>query len=441
MTRLRRIAPLYLRTVARREWQLALLALVGLAPGVAALLAWLNIAVHVRAQGTGQVLSGWLLPGWLLDLLGAPGVLTGAGMVTLLIGCLGLTNAYLASLERRAPELILLQNFGLPYPSLLLLLTCEALATGLLGSGAGILFGWGLSRISWPAAAAYFGLSGTHSLATSTLLTALLTGLGATVLFMHTAVRLTKLTKRQSADNGAQHNRRSTLLGALYAGLLTWGVGFAMLPMMAAFILGLLAELFAILLTLGGWLLTRLYQRLPRSPVWPLWSLAIQGLAHHPNQTAGMTLALTTGAYAVGMAALSWLASEGQARFPFWVAGLVLVAGATLVFTVAALAVWERRKTVGLLLALGAHRRQGYQLILLEYTIVALGGGTLGALMALASWSIAGQPGNSWAVLGLLLVDLLGALLAAWIGATPVLWLVMRQSIGQAVRGIGVEIR
>ena len=32
-----RIAPSYLKTVARREWQLAFLAIVGLAPGVAAL--------------------------------------------------------------------------------------------------------------------------------------------------------------------------------------------------------------------------------------------------------------------------------------------------------------------------------------------------------------------------------------------------------------------
>ena len=47
--RIGRLAPAYLRTVARREWQLAVLAVIGLAPGVAALLAWLNLAVAVAA--------------------------------------------------------------------------------------------------------------------------------------------------------------------------------------------------------------------------------------------------------------------------------------------------------------------------------------------------------------------------------------------------------
>lgn len=152
------VAPAYLRTVAQREWQLALLAVIGLAPGVATLLAWVNLAVQVRDQAVQQPLAGWLLSGWLLDLLGAAGVLTGAGMVTLLIGCLGLTNAYLTSIERRAPELTLLQSLGLRQRSLFLLLTLEAVAAGLLGSTVGLLLGIGLSRLTWPVAAPYFGL-------------------------------------------------------------------------------------------------------------------------------------------------------------------------------------------------------------------------------------------------------------------------------------------
>ena len=134
------------------------------------------------------------------------------------------------------------------------------------------------------------------------------------------------------------------------------------------------------------------------------------------------------------MAALSWLASGGQVHFPFWVAGFVLGAGATLVFTVAALAAWEQRKTFGMLQALGAHRRHCWQLILVEYGIVAFGGGALGAGMALIHWLVAGQQGNGWAALGLILADLLGALLSAWLGAAPVLWLIARRSVGAAVR-------
>lgn len=439
--RMGRLAPAYLRTVARREWQLAVLAVIGLAPGVAALLAWLNLAVGLSTTTRPIRLAGWLLPDWLLQWLGAAGVLTGAGLVTLLIGCLGLTNAYLASIERRTAELTLLHDLGLRRRALWLLLSLEALAAGLLGSGVGIGLGLLLSWVSWPSAAAYFALAPAYTLAPGAVMTAFCAGLGATLLFMHTAVRLGNLDTgnhcRPFQLAGAAGQRRdamSSLLGALYAGLLTWLVGFAILPASAALVLGGLAELFALLLTAGGWLLTRLYQWLPRSAAQPLWSLAIQGLARHPNQTAGMTLALTTGAYAVGMAGLSWLASAGEVRFPFWVALLVLIAGATLVFTVAALATWERRKTFGMLQALGAHRRHCWQLILLEYGIVALGGGAVGALMALGTWLIAGQSGSSWAVLCWLLVDLLGALGSAWVGATPVLWMVARQPVGAAVR-------
>lgn len=441
LRRIGRLAPAYLRTVARREWQLALLAVIGLAPGVAALLAWLNLAAALSAATSDAPLAGWLLPVWLFQWLGAAGVLTGAGLVTLLIGCLGLTNAYLASIARRAAELTLLRKLGLRRHDLWLLLTCEALAAGLLGCGVGIGLGWLLSWLSWPSAAAYFDLMPTYQLAPGAVMTAFWAGLGATLLFMHTAVRLARFDASQDQrpvePTGAAAQRRdeqSSLLGALYAGLLTWLVGFAALPMSVALVLGGVAQLFALLLTSGGWLLTHFYQRLPRSAAQPLWSLALQGLAQHPNQTAGMTLALTTGTYAVGMAGLSWLASAGQVRFPFWVALLVLIAGATLVFTVAALATWERRKSFGMLRALGAHRLHCWQVILLEYGLVALGGGALGILMAFTTWLIAGQPGNGWAVMGWLLVDLLGAVGSAWVGAMPVLWMVARQPVGAAVR-------
>ena len=62
----------YLPTVARREWRLGLLALVALAPGVAALTAWGNLALLLRAAEPGQAdaLAGWLLPPRLLGTIG-----------------------------------------------------------------------------------------------------------------------------------------------------------------------------------------------------------------------------------------------------------------------------------------------------------------------------------------------------------------------------------
>ena len=58
---------------------------------------------------------------------GAQGVLVGAAVVTLLAGCLGLANLYLASIERRFRELKLLTQLGLSQFEVILLLLVETL--------------------------------------------------------------------------------------------------------------------------------------------------------------------------------------------------------------------------------------------------------------------------------------------------------------------------
>ena len=70
----------------------------------------------------------------------------------------------------------------------------------------------------------------------------------------------------------------------------------------------------------------------------------------------------------------------------------------------ASLAALERRREYGLLMALGARRSRLWRLILLEYAIVAFGGGALGALIS------------------------------ACVGAAPVLWLVTRRTPGETIR-------
>ena len=433
--RLANFALLHLRTSARDEWPLALLALIGIAPGVATLLAWLNLAFALTAQ-QGALLRGWLLPAVLLDRLGAAGVLVGAGLVTLLIGCLGLTNAYLASLARRTPALLLLRRLGLRHGELRWLLALEGVAMGLLGGGVGLLFGLGLSWVTWPAAAGYLALPAAYQLTPTAPLLAVGIGLLAVLLFTLTAARLTQLDpvgqpfEQRPLSANSHVAQRNSWAGTFYGALLTLITGLLVLPLDGALLLTLLAALVAILLNGGGWLLTRLYSRLPLASHWPIWTLAVQGLARQPNHTAGMTLAMTAGAYAVGMAALSWLASAGFARFPFWVAALILLAGATLVFTVAALAVYDRRTELTMLRALGARRNRLWQLVLLEYAIVAIGGGTVGALMALVNWALSGQHDQWLVAVAIVLADLIGALLSAWIGAIPVLWQLARQDQG-----------
>jgi predicted lysophospholipase L1 biosynthesis ABC-type transport system permease subunit len=437
----------HLRAVARQEWPLALLALIGVAPGVATLLTWLNLALALRERPQ-TLLLGWLLPTALLERLGAEGVLVGAGMVTLLIGCLGLTNAYLASLERRTPTLVLLRRLGVRRHELHWLLTLEAIVIGLLGGSGGLLLGLLLSRVTWPAAALYLALPAAYLLQPMAALLAFAIGCLAVLLFLYTAARLTRIDPTTPAPGhqaaavgstaiGITTVARNSWYGTLYGALLTLGAGLLILPAEAALLLALVAALAGTTLNSGGWLLTRLYGRLPLVAHRPLWTLAVQGLARHPNHTAGMTLAMTAGAYAVGMAALSWLASAGFARFPFWVAGLILMAGATLVFTVAALAVWERRTELAMVRALGARRNRLWQLVLLEYGIVALGGGSVGALLALVSWVASGQHDQWFMALAIVLADLVGALLSSWIGAAPVLWHLARQQRRHDLHHIG----
>ncbi|MBP7964763.1 MAG: hypothetical protein KA003_22470 [Caldilineaceae bacterium] len=431
-----RMAPAYLRSVARRERQLILLALVGLAPGVGVLMAWLNLAVQVgTGAGTGKIfVQGWLLPPLLLDVIGPAGVLVGAGVVTVLIGGLGLANAYLASVERRQGELALFLALGLNRWELAAILLLESLATGLLGSGVGLVLGVGISRLSWPAAVDYFGLTGAYALSPLAVGVAGLTGLLAGVMFMGISVlAATGFSAAQTLRStprpilAGMQALRTSVYGTIFAAVLTLVPALAVLGGRAALALTAIALGLSVLLTAAGWTVTRLTFLLPTPGHAPLWSLAVQGLARHPRHTAGMSLALITGAYSVGLAALAWLDGGVRSGFAFWVAGGVLTAGAGLVLTAAALAAWERRQEYALLVALGARPGRVRRLILLEYAIVALGAGSLGGIMALVNWAGSSGRGNGWLAVGIILADLLGALLSAWVGAGPVWWRVGRK--------------
>ena len=69
--------------------------------------------------------------------------------MTLLVGCLGLSNAYLASVERRLGDLALLLSLGLSRLELMALLLMEALGLAVLGTGFGLFLGLLLSVASW----------------------------------------------------------------------------------------------------------------------------------------------------------------------------------------------------------------------------------------------------------------------------------------------------
>lgn len=440
--RLARIAPIYLASVMRREWQLAILVLVGLAPGVAVLTAWLHLASLVESQSAAFLFRSWLLPDVLLDIIGPSGVLVGSGVVTLLIGGLGLANAYLASVERRWDELALLRSLGLGRREIVGLLLLEILSAGLLGSTLGIFLGWGLARASWPLARSYFDLQIVYISPGPALGIGLLTGLLATCMFMGISVlavgtiSIATILRGPSRPPFLTHMQalHTSTYGTLIAGGLTLLPALLALNWRPALTLAGLAIGLSVLLNISGWLLTQIFLRLPTASGAPLWSLAVQGLARHPRHTAGMSLAMITGAYAAGMAALTWLGDAPGALFSVWVASFVLVAGGSLVFTSAALAALERRREFGLLVALGGRPNRVRRLILLEYGIVAVGGGALGAVLALANWFISSGGGSWWMALLISCADIGAAICSAWIGALPVLWRVSRRSPGEALR-------
>lgn len=435
------IAPAYLCSVARREWQLGLLAVVGLAPGVAALMAWVNLAVIIDQSPRAVPLSsmaGWLLPPFLIDTLGTQGVLVGTGLVTLLIGCLSLTNIYLVSLQRRNLEIRLLMALGLHRLETFFLLLIEAAVAGLIGSGVGLLGGIIIGWISWPSASRYFQLEATFGLRMLSPLLALGAGMLAAILFMGTAIILsmvdpTRHHRRKSwwLESHRLENQwksfRSSLLGPLLAGFLTLVVSLTVLSTRTTWVLTGLGFALSLLLTGSGWLLTHSYNRLPTPPSWPLWTMAIQGLARHPNYTTGMVLSFIAGSYGVGLAALTWLQSAANALYPFWVAAMVLVAGASLVLTIAAVAIYERCSEFGLLSTVGARRYQLRLLVLLEYSTVAATSGLVGSCAALVNWIGAGAEGGWMAALGIVLANIGAVTLAAWIGAFPILnWVTSR---------------
>lgn len=445
LRRLGRLAPAFLLASVRRDWPLALLALVSLAPGVAALVAWLQMAWRLRDEVITAAQLGWVLPPALLSAITPSGVLVGCGLVTLLVGCLGLSNAYLASVERRLGDLALLLGLGLSRLELMALLLLEALGLAVLGTGFGLFLGFLLTLASWLPARDYLMLPPGFRLFIGPFVIGASAGLLAALLFVGVTGISTGLRAPMSA--GRAHPRRHWMrdwgqlrfstLGVVFTALLTALVGSLVLGVRAAALLTLLALVLAVLLNAGSWLLTRFYWRLPTPETRPLWALAVQGLARHRRQTGGMTLAMTAGALGFGLAALGWLSRLAIATFPLWVAAMLLVACATLVLTTSALAALERRQELGLLAALGVRRSLVRRFILLENSIVALAGGTLGALLALVAWSIAGRSSAtvSWPVaLIIVIVDVVAALATAWAGAAPVLWLISRQPPGVSLR-------
>jgi ABC-type antimicrobial peptide transport system permease subunit len=78
-------------------------------------------------------------------------LVTGVGLVSLLIGGLGIANTMLVVVSRRAPEIAVLKTLGVGAGGILALFVTEALLLGLVGGGLGVVLGQGLVPALQPA--------------------------------------------------------------------------------------------------------------------------------------------------------------------------------------------------------------------------------------------------------------------------------------------------
>lgn len=109
--------------------------------------------------------------------------ITVMGIVSLLIGGIGIVNTMIVVVSRRTLEIAVLKTIGLQGNQITLMFILEALIMAVLGSGLGILFGLGLVLILQGVAERVFVQSLTFAVYPQALLMGLVTGLIVTLVF------------------------------------------------------------------------------------------------------------------------------------------------------------------------------------------------------------------------------------------------------------------
>lgn len=105
------------------------------------------------------------------------------GLVSLLIGGIGIVNTMLVVVSRRTTEIAVLKTVGLEGEQITILFMVEAVLMGLLGSLLGVLLGWGATFLLKGGAETFLAQSLTFRLALGPALTGIVVGMLVTTIF------------------------------------------------------------------------------------------------------------------------------------------------------------------------------------------------------------------------------------------------------------------
>jgi len=229
-----------------------------------------------------------------------------AGLLSLLIGGVGVANTMLVMAGRHLREMAILKSLGLKGRQVVGLFLAESGLLGLLGSLAGVLLGLTAGYGVKGLAEGFLGLGLGWRIYPLPVLSGLLVGLVTTVVFgFLPALAVSRvrpaLVLRQEAGALPRLGRLSTgLVIFLLAGAMGLLAGLLLGDLLSGLALAYGVLVILALLTSLLWALVRLMVRLPNLGRVNL-KLALRGLTRQRGRTATTLLALSVGIFVVGL--------------------------------------------------------------------------------------------------------------------------------------------
>lgn len=232
------------------------------------------------------------------------------GLLSLLIGGIGIINTMLVVVARRQTEIAILKTIGLQAHQISALFLIEALVLGLVGSlfgiGLGILGSRGLQLIAestlgqtleWvfpPVIAA-------RGLALGLIITALFALLPTLIAGQVRPNHILRPTTQTLPRASLRQSRIALAIGLLLLAGIVWSIlGFSMSNLILSIGVVLAGSILIALLTGLTWLLVTLLRRLPEPP-WVDFKLALRLLTGNPTRVVTTMLALVVGIQVLGL--------------------------------------------------------------------------------------------------------------------------------------------
>lgn len=232
--------------------------------------------------------------------------ITTMGLVSLLIGGIGIANTMIVVVSRRALEIAVLKTIGLQGRQITFMFLLEALLLGVLGSILGCLLGLGLVVVLQRVAEQVFSQSLTFRVYPEALLLGLVTGILVTMVFGF----LPTIAAGRVRPSAVLHPtetivpRAGRMQSLLIVLLMTGVMGILVSIVLGNFLIGMLAAyatlgILAVALFLF-WLLAVIFSRLPSFGNVYL-KLAQRALGANAGRTASTLLALVVGMFSLSL--------------------------------------------------------------------------------------------------------------------------------------------